>query len=234
MARVAPPSRLDDLVAAALRVFARQGYGRTQMADVARELGVAPGTLYRSVESKEALFHLVIDRGLLPGPLPPPEHLPVRTPAPGATEKRLRERLAEAMRFPKLEEALGRRRVPDPRAELEGVVRELWAQTSATRLGATLVERSAKERPDLARLWYREARQPFFERLAGYIARRVERGHFAPVPDAFLAARLLVETVTWFTRHRYNDPDAALDEELALGSVLHFVLSTLTPEEESP
>ena len=233
MARVAPQSRLDDLVGAALRVFARQGYERTQMADVARELGVAPGTLYRYVEGKEALFHLVVDRALRRGPLPPPDVLPVGTPPPGGTERRLRERLAEAMRFPKLEEALERRRVTDPRGELAGVVRELYARTAAMRLGATMVERSAAERPELAKLWFREARQSFFDRLAAYIARRVERGHFAPVPDASVAARIVVETVTWFARHRHGDPDVPFDDEIALESVLHFVLSTLTPEEKS-
>ncbi|CAG0986344.1 hypothetical protein MYXO_02149 [Myxococcaceae bacterium] len=231
MARVAPPSRIDDLVAAALRVFARQGYERTQMADVARELGVAPGTLYRSVESKAALFHLVIDRALRRAPLPPPESLPVPTPAPGATERRLRERLAEAMRFPRLEEALERRRVADARAELEGIVREFYEQTAAMRLGATLVERSAAERPELAKLWFREARSGFFDRLATYVRKRVERGHFAKVPDPELAARLLVEAVTWFARHRHGDPDATFDDEAGLRTVLHFALSTLTPEE---
>ena len=231
MARIAPPNRLDDLVSAALRVFARQGFAHTQMADVARELGVAPGTLYRYVEGKDALFHLVIDRALRREPLPPPAVLPVSTPPPGATEKRLRERLAEAMRFPKLEEALERRRGAEPRSELEGVVRELYATTASLRLGATMVERSARERPDLAKLWFREARQDFFDRLSGYVARRVERGHFAPIPDPALAARLLVESVTWFARHRHQDPDAVFDDEAALATILHFALSTLTPEE---
>jgi AcrR family transcriptional regulator len=44
-------------------VFSRRGYRRTQMAEVAREMGVSPGNLYNYAEGKDALFHLVLRRG---------------------------------------------------------------------------------------------------------------------------------------------------------------------------
>ena len=52
--------RLRELVEAALGVFCRQGYERAQVADVAKVMGVAVGTIYLYVEGKEALFDLVI------------------------------------------------------------------------------------------------------------------------------------------------------------------------------
>ena len=60
MARSIPDDRLARLVECATQVFITQGYRRTQMADVAKALGVAKGTLYLYVESKEALFDLVV------------------------------------------------------------------------------------------------------------------------------------------------------------------------------
>jgi AcrR family transcriptional regulator len=45
MPRRPSPDRLEQVMAAALRVFAEKGYRRAQMADVARAMGVAPGTL---------------------------------------------------------------------------------------------------------------------------------------------------------------------------------------------
>jgi AcrR family transcriptional regulator len=53
MPRTIPAGRLEQLVECATRVFIDQGYRRTQMADVADALGVAKGTLYLCVESKE-------------------------------------------------------------------------------------------------------------------------------------------------------------------------------------
>src|SRR5262245_60926610 len=58
MPRTMPASRMADIADAARRVFRQQGYRRTQVADVAREVGISPAALYRHVESKEALFHL--------------------------------------------------------------------------------------------------------------------------------------------------------------------------------
>src|SRR6266540_4572499 len=64
--------RLEDVVQAGAEVFARRGYRRTQMADVAAAMGVSPGNLYNYVDSKDALFYLVLRRmlGERPGDLP--------------------------------------------------------------------------------------------------------------------------------------------------------------------
>jgi len=60
MPRAIPESRLQDLLACATRVFIDQGYRRTQVADIASALGVAKGSVYLYVESKEALFYAAL------------------------------------------------------------------------------------------------------------------------------------------------------------------------------
>src|SRR5918911_541542 len=67
MPRPRPPDRLEQLAESAVKVFTARGYRRAQMADVAREMGVAPGTLYLYVESKEALFDLAVRHALANG-----------------------------------------------------------------------------------------------------------------------------------------------------------------------
>src|SRR4029450_13479148 len=69
--------RLEDLGRSGAAVFASRGYRRTQMADVAREMGVSPGNLYNYVDSKDALFHLVLRRVLGERPGDQPFALPV-------------------------------------------------------------------------------------------------------------------------------------------------------------
>jgi AcrR family transcriptional regulator len=76
MLRRRPENGLDDLVHAAASVFSRQGFRRTQMADIAREVGLSAGALYGYVEGKEALFDLALQRAFLDAP-PPPPSLPV-------------------------------------------------------------------------------------------------------------------------------------------------------------
>src|SRR6266446_10209402 len=142
MARAIPPDRLDRLVDCATRVFIEQGYARTQMADVAAALGVAKGTLYLCVESKEALFDLVVRYADGPRPIPAPGALPLRTPQAGATIDFIRRRLTEHHALPRLEAALSRSRVTAPAAELAAIVREIYRTVAAQRCGIELLDRS--------------------------------------------------------------------------------------------
>jgi AcrR family transcriptional regulator len=48
------------VIAAAVRVFAADGYRSARMSDVAREAGLSEAALYRYVDGKEDLFVLAI------------------------------------------------------------------------------------------------------------------------------------------------------------------------------
>ena len=83
MARSRPPDRFQQLWDAALRVFGSKGLRRARMADIAREMGVSPGSLYNYVESKEALFAWLVDRGGEAGPVAAPASPPASDPGAG-------------------------------------------------------------------------------------------------------------------------------------------------------
>jgi AcrR family transcriptional regulator len=51
-----PDTKREAVLAAALELFGRYGYRRTSVDDIAREAGIAKGTVYLHVESKEVLF----------------------------------------------------------------------------------------------------------------------------------------------------------------------------------
>ncbi len=203
MARRRPPDRLVQILDAAMRVFARTGLAGSKMSDVAAEAGVSQGTLYNYVESKEALFRLLLDRGL-GAPPPAPGSFPLRSPSPRALARRMSEAIAARFALPRLEEALRRRRVDDASAELGAVIDELFERTHATRESADVLERSARDVPQLATVFYREARAGLLGRLEQLIVKRMASGHYRPGNPA-IVARLLVETVTTFARHIYRD-----------------------------
>src|SRR5262245_32668344 len=233
MPRTRPPDRFEQLIASAIKVFTARGSRRTQMADVAREMGASPGTRYNYVARKEALFRLLSSRAVRADRAAPPAQLPAPTPPPEATLKRLRERLAAEARFPQLDAALARQRVTNARAELDGVVRELYSLVAGNRQASALIERSALDRPELAAVWFGELRRGFLERLTQYLERRIERGHFRPVPDAPTAARLILEVIAWFAWHRHEDVFSRIDDKLAEETTAHFVVSALVREEAS-
>ena len=71
MPRVTPTDRLPKLLDAAAEAFIEHGFVRTQMDDIADRLGVSKGTIYRSIESKEALFGAVAAWADRPELIPP-------------------------------------------------------------------------------------------------------------------------------------------------------------------
>lgn len=57
----AKEQRREMILGAAKRVFARKGYHATTIADVARTAGISYGAVYWYFESKDALFHALMD-----------------------------------------------------------------------------------------------------------------------------------------------------------------------------
>lgn len=60
--RPANEARRDRILDAAERAFARQGFHRTTMQDVAAECEMSPGNLYRYFEGKDALVAGIVER----------------------------------------------------------------------------------------------------------------------------------------------------------------------------
>jgi AcrR family transcriptional regulator len=226
-----PEDRLERLVDCATDVFIDQGYARTQMADVAAALGVAKGTLYLCVESKEALFDLVVRYADAPRPFETRPAVPVRTPKPAATVKYIREQLAGSQVPPTLTTALSRERVTDVRAELEAIVGELYDLLARNRRGIKLLDRSARDYPELAALWFESARGGLVTLLARYLEDRTRRKLLRALPDAVVAARLLIETTVFWAVHRHWDPHPqTVDESVAKETVVRFIVGALVKE----
>ncbi|MGA9996864.1 MAG: TetR/AcrR family transcriptional regulator [Pyrinomonadaceae bacterium] len=52
----------EAILRAATRIFARNGYFNSKVADIAREAGVADGTVYLYFKNKEDILHSIFDR----------------------------------------------------------------------------------------------------------------------------------------------------------------------------
>jgi AcrR family transcriptional regulator len=223
MARPKPSDRIHSLIEAAVRVFAQKGFRRTQMADIAAEMGVSPGLLYSYVESKEALFYLVLDQDG-----GPPASLPAPTPAPGAIADRVAERFGEDGSLPALVGALAQPRADDPAAQLETIVRQLYGVIYRSARLITILDRSALDMPELAAVFHDHIRGGLVERLSRLIETRMATGQYRRAAHPAVAARLIIETVTWFACHRRGDPASQdIDDEAAEDTTVDFIVSSL-------
>ncbi len=230
MARTKPAHRFETLLDAAMNVFIAKGFRRTQMSDVAAQARVSQGTLYNYFESKDALFFLIVERAFADPPPPPPALLPVKTPPVPEVMDRLRDRLMTDLRIAALDHALAHP-AHDVRAEMEAIIREYYELTHRRRRGFDLLERSAVDIPELARLLYVERRRSIIAHMTRYLETRIKTGAIRKLPDPPTAARFIVETIVWFARHRYNTPDSAMiTDEAAFATTIDLLLNALLAE----
>lgn len=216
------------IVDAATEVFAQTGYAAAQMVDVARVAGVSVGTLYNYVEGKAALLLLCAERPF--ADITQGHRLPVPTPDRADLVARLDDMLSRHVRVVALEQAL----VDPVRAEtvdehVREIAGELFDLIATTRVAADAIERSARDAPDLGELFYRRVRVRLLDQLVEYCG-RVDL--VRPLPSAVtpdLAARFVLETVTWWARHRHRDaapPD--IDDAQARSVAIALVIGALT------
>ena len=121
------------------------------------------------------------------------------------------------------------------RAELAGIIDELYSSVEDNRDLLALVEQVAMELPQVFQLWFVQRRRGHFDALGRYLTERIRSGHLRAVPDVPTAVRFLVETVAWFAWHRLGDPDSAtLTDDRCRDTVRHLLLAAFLRTEEEP
>ena len=226
--------RFPQVIEAAVRVFARDGYRSAHMSDVAREAGLSEAALYRYVDGKEGLFVLAIRHALLLEPLPGQDDLtgefPLAAPSLDEMIREARDFVAAEVPFGALADALRTADSGDPSGELQLIMRELFALEEQTAKAADMIERSSRELPELADLLNAGLRRPVLDALTKYLDSRAETGKLRATPDTAATARLVLETLTWFARHRHSDPyGAAIPPDLARETAIDALLHALGP-----
>jgi AcrR family transcriptional regulator len=233
MPRAIPETRFDALIDAATRVFIAQGYRRTQMADVAEALGVAKGTLYLCVDSKEALFDAAVRHADAPRPIPLPRVLPISAPGPGRTLAYVRERLAREPVSPTLRAVLARARTRGGPDRLERILEEIFDAMARNRTGIKLLDRCAVDHPDLAEIWFAHGRRALLAELSAYLEARTGAGQRRRDFDVAVVARFVLETLVFWAVHRHWDPaPQPVDASVARRTVVRMLMLALTNRAE--
>jgi AcrR family transcriptional regulator len=223
-----PKARLDDIIESATRIFSQKGYRRTLITDIATDLGIAPGTIYTYVESKDALFQLVIERAS--GVTNTPDVLPVPTPDPELATKHTIQAFARTARLSQLIAAVEREKADDIAQEVEAIIRELYEMIAGSRHLIRLAESSALDLPGLHTGYYAKGRRPFLRKIETYLDARIAVGQLREVPDSAATARFIVESISWFANHRHGDQDSSnIDDDAAMTVCVDMLVHGLLP-----
>jgi AcrR family transcriptional regulator len=212
--RAIPEGRFPQLIDVATRAFIARGYRLTQMSDIAELMGVAKGTLYGYVESKEALFDAAVRFADGNAALPAVTDLPLRTPAPGQTVAYVRHRVAvESAGLMLVEVVSGSRVFRSAEEEIDAVLSDLYRRMARNRLALKLVDSCAADYPELAQAWFLEGRSAHVQLLAELLSNRGARKRYRRVKEPEVVARTLIETVAFWALHRHFDPSPQTVED---------------------
>ena len=198
--------RTREVARAALECFSSSGFRLTQIADVSERMGVSVGTIYRYVESKEALFHLaaLVAGDALPGSL----DLPVSVAGPGDTAAVLRGLIAKDRVWPVLQMALEGPAPSDPKAEAAAIAGELYDATAARAALISLLDRCAHDVPELTEVFDQQMRRRLMDDLEAWVRLRDASAGRRRANVAALA-RGALETIAWLAKSRRRDPTAS-------------------------
>jgi AcrR family transcriptional regulator len=197
-----PEERPNELLEAALRIFAERGYANTRLEDIAAAVGVTKGTIYHYFETKEDLLRQAI------------EHNHERAFLP--LEKGIRERKGPVSATIRLflRRAFGHM---DP------------TRLSVLTL---LVQGVAREVPHLYNRWLETGPARAWQILAGLIEEGKGSGEFRKDADSDVAARVtmsgLILQLAW-QQFGKGAPSVAIDRDQLIDSTSEFLLHGLRP-----
>ncbi len=220
--------RTRDVAAAALAAFCDGGYRLTQIAHVSERLGVSVGTIYRYVDSKEALFHLAVLEAL--GEAPGTLDAPLKVTGIAATAQRLSEATASDGLWKRLERALAAAAPVDVQTEAREIAEQLYESMSRRAPVILLLDRCAHEIPELAEIFDRQVREALMRDLTQWVEMR-GLADDAGTPSAAVLARGAMEAVAWLAKTRRGDPTAAwmTDDQARAAAVRIFVNAFAPP-----
>ncbi|MFN3255422.1 MAG: helix-turn-helix domain-containing protein [Ilumatobacter sp.] len=196
MPRATPSDRLPKLLDAAAGAFVEHGFHRTQMDDIAERLGVSKGTVYRAVDSKEALFAAVIEWADDPDGIP-------ATGIDASSDValvagRVAGDLATAVAALELTSIVGGRKrlgaVDGFGVEVERITSGLFGVMRNRRTSVMVLDRCAGEIPELGAVWFGDGRYALVDLWHGYLELRSKQ--MAAKVDHSILARTIVEIIT--------------------------------------
>ena len=197
-----PDDRPQEILDAALKVFAERGYRNTRLEDIGEAAGVTKGAIYHYFANKEALLLRAI------------EHR--REEALGRIEDVLRDTNAPVSTRLRLVVRRWFGSVPEERLAVVTL----------------LVQGIAHEAPDAFRRWLAGGPTSSAKLIASLIREGQARGEFRADADADVAARMLISGLlqqTVWQQYATDVPDLSVAQDRLVDSALELFLHSLRP-----
>ena len=190
--------RMKLIFDAASHLFINKGYARTQMKDIAREIGLSTGMLYVYFTGKRDLLSFLLKGTIEPAFITQEFELPIRSDLFHSLDHEIMEAFEQNTK-------LFSAHLDDlSNYSLEQMLSDAFDVISKYGIGCLLIE---KNPDDLGKLtdFYKDYRQRFYNQVLAYITLYMKNGTFRQVELPQYVTRLIIETLSWWGMHIAND-----------------------------
>lgn len=191
-------NRMNLIFDAASHLFINKGYARTQMKDIAKEIGLSTGMLYIYFTGKRELLSFLLKGTIEPEFVTQEFELPIRSELFDSLDSEIMEAFEQnAKTFSAhLEDIIN--------YPLEQMLSDAFDVISKYGIGCLLIEKNPE---DLGKLstYYKEYRQKFYNQVLSYITQYIQNGAFRQVEFPQYVTHLIIETLSCWGMHNTND-----------------------------
>ena len=215
-------NRLQTIYEAACSLFINKGYMRTQMKDIAKEIGLSTGMLYVYFKGKKEILEFILKCTIAPDFIDQEFHYPIdELPFEGLTDEIV---VALQENHQTFSEPLSRQ------AEgysFEQMLSDAFDTISRYGTGCLVLEKNIN---DVGKLggYYLNYRKEFFNHILAYVNLYISNGEVREVKHPELTAQQIIETLSWWGMHVQNDAfepqkniPRALAKEICLDNLIH-------------
>lgn len=192
-------NRLQIIYGAASSLFINRGYMRTQMKDIAKEIGLSTGMLYVYFKGKKDILDFILKCTITPDFIQQDFQYPI--------DEQLFEGLSNEI-IAVLEESHAKFNKPLLNKangySFEQMISDAFDTISRYGTGCLVLEKNIS---DVGKLgdFYQKYRKEFFDDILRYVNIYLSNGEMRVVKYPELTAQQMIETLAWWGMHVQND-----------------------------
>lgn len=192
-------NRLKLFYDAGSHLFINKGYARTQIKDIAKEIGLSTGMLYQYFTSKRDILSFILKGTIAPSFIEQDYEYPIKSDLFTGLDDEIKSALCE-------NEKLFDKHLENNADgyELEQMFSDAYDIISKYGVGCLIIEHNMDSLKELNE-YYRLYRSKYFQNLQAYIEIFISRGKFRKVENVFYTTRLIIEIMAWWGMHIMND-----------------------------
>ncbi|WP_313562540.1 helix-turn-helix domain-containing protein [Ruminiclostridium cellobioparum] len=191
-------NRMRSIFDAASHLFINKGYARTQIKDIAKEIGLSTGMLYVYFTGKRDILNFILKGTIDQAFITQEFELPIRSELFDSLDNEIMNAFEENTK------AFSSHLDNITDYPLEQMLSDAFEVISKYGIGCLLIE---KNPDDLRKLtaYYKEYRKKFYGQVLSYITQYMQTGTFRQVEHPQYITRLIIETLSWWGMHITND-----------------------------